>query len=230
MIVAPIGIKFYNVKQDDLNEERQCLLLALVKVISGRVAGSSLQNGHWYGTDDIRTGDGLISGTFVGRSSGGTVHVGDLPELEALRKRNSSSALSGESGHTILMGVGGEANARYAMDADGVELHGSGGDNRFDTMIHPPRVMALDWDPPALAMMGMASKVLAVPGARPGAMVSVSHEGSAAREIPGASTLLWSAQRSGAGEVTVVVMNASPLVVDLPSGVLRLMVTHVDQL
>ena len=31
MIVAPIGIKFSNVKQDDLNEERQCLLLALVK-------------------------------------------------------------------------------------------------------------------------------------------------------------------------------------------------------
>ena len=71
---------------------------------------------------------------------------------------------------------------------------GRGGDNRFDTMIHPPRVLALDWDPPALAMMGMASKVLAVPGVRPGAMVSVSHEGSAAREIPSASTLLWSAR------------------------------------
>jgi hypothetical protein len=199
-----------------------------VEVVSGRVMGTTLQNGHWYGTDDVRTSDGKISGTFVGRSSGGTVHVGDLPSLLGERKDNSST-LSGESGHTFLMGVGGEANARYAMDADGVELHGPGGDAGFDTIVQPPRVAAEEWDPPAIAMMGMASRVLVVPGARAGAIVTVSHEGTAARDVEGAAMLLWSAQCSGEDEVTVVVLNPSPLEVDLPLGTLRLMVTHVDK-
>eukprot|EP01046_Picozoa_sp_COSAG06_P026230 COSAG06_NODE_2248_length_7242_cov_2.199356_2_plen_584_part_00 len=161
-----------------------------VEVISGRVVGTTLQNGHWYGTDDVRTADGAISGTFVGRSSGGQVHVGELESLVALRKENSSK-LSGESGHTLLMGVGGEANARYAMDADGVAMHGPGGDEGFDTIVHPPKVLAVDWDPPPLAPMAVTSHKMAVPTIRPGALCTVSHESTALSDIDGAGTLLW---------------------------------------
>ena len=46
----------------------------------------------------------------------------------------------------------------------------------------------------------------------------------------GAGTLLWSAQVSGVDQVSVVVLNASPLLVDLPAGTMRLMITHVEVL
>jgi hypothetical protein len=35
---------------------------------------------------------------------------------------------------------------------------------------------------------------------------------------------------SGVDQVTVVVLNASPLLVDLPAGTMRLMITHVEAL
>ena len=53
---------------------------------------------------------------------------------------------------------------------------------------------------------------------------------AAIASVAGAATLLWSAQVSGEDEVTVVVLNASPLLVDLPSGKMRLVVTHVEAL
>ena len=199
-----------------------------VEVMAGKIVGTTLQNGHMYGTDDIRTADGKIAGTFVGRTSGGTIHVGDLPGLEELQRANTS-ALSGESEHTLLMGVGGEANARYAMDANGVEMHGPGGDSHFDSLVHPPRVVTVEWDPPPLSAMGVASQTLTVSGVRAGALCSVSHEGTAVTSIAGAGTLLWSAQVSDVDQVTVVVLNASPLIVDLPAGTMRLMVRSVDQ-
>ena len=149
--------------------------------------------------------------------------------LSKLRTSNSST-LSGESEHTLLMGVGGEENARYSRDATGVEMHGPGGDQGFTTVVHPPRLAVVDWDPPSLGTMALASRVLQVPGAEVGALCTVSHEGSAAANIEGASTLLWSAQVSAVGEVSVVVLNASPAAVDLPLGKLRVMVTAADAL
>ena len=170
-----------------------------------------------------------MAGTFVGRSKGGTVHVGNAAGLAALQRENSST-LSGESPHTLLMGVGGETNARYAMDANGVAMHGPGGEHGFDTLVRPPRALAVEWDPPALAAMGVATRALTVRGVQPGAVCSVSHESTAIASVAGAATLLWSAQVSGEDEVTVVVLNASPLLVDLPSGKMRLVVTHVEAL
>lgn len=103
-------------------------------------------------------------------------------------------------------------------------------DSNFNTAIHPPRVMSIEWDPPLLMTMGMASRVLTTAGARPGMLVSASREGTATQNVAGASTLLWSTQCSGIDDVTVVVLNVSPLVVDLPARILRLMVTRVEEL
>ena len=118
------------------------------------------------------------------------------------------------------------------------QLHGQGGDKAFVSTLtmqrhsmHPPKVLVVDWDPPPLAPMAVASHAMTVSAVRPRALCTVSHESTAlSDDIDGAGTLFWSAQVSGPEEVTVVVFNASPHTVNLPAGPMRLMVTHVDHL
>ena len=64
-------------------------------------------------------------------------------------------------------------------------------DFALDTMVHPPKVQVVDWDPPPLAPMAMTSHTMAVPAIRPGALCTVSHESTALSDIDGAGTLLW---------------------------------------
>ena len=95
-------------------------------MLQGQLEGSSIENGHMYGTDDIIDADGNLTGQFSGRTVGGIVRVADNASLVSQR---ADSALSGQSEHTVLMGLAGEENARVAMDADGVVMHGPGGDS-----------------------------------------------------------------------------------------------------
>ena len=45
-------------------------------------------------------------------------------------------------------------------------MHGPGGDSHFDSLVHPPRVATVEWDPPPLSTMGVASQTLTVSGVR----------------------------------------------------------------
>ena len=178
-----------------------------------------------YGTDDIIDADGNLTGQFSGRTVGGICRVANNASLVNQR---ADSALSGQSEHTVLMGLAGEENARVAMDADGVVMHGPGGDSGFNIMLAPPVLATVAWDPPPIATLRSATHVVRVVGARKGGLCTVSHEG--VYGVEAAASLMLSAQVTAADEVTVLALNAGLVTVDLAAGALRVLVAHASNL
>ena len=195
--------------------------LPALTVEGGTVSGVTLLDGQWYGGVDATGSDHAAS--WLSRSAGGFTLVGNGGKMLDERVR-ADAKLSGHSDHALLGGVAGEANARWSLDADGVQQFGDGGDAGFDTRLGRPRAQVIAWDPPPMeAKGGSCSLNVTLDKAAVGDIVAVSHEGMG----PGQLVLL-SAHVGAAGVVTVVAMNAAAEAVDLPNATLRLMLSPVD--
>jgi hypothetical protein len=81
------------------------------------------------------------------------------------------------------------------------------------------------WDPPLLAVGATTKVVVLLPGATPGDVVVAAHSGTAEEGMQevGVSAVVG----PGSGRVTAVLMNLGLMAVDLPAGLLRVVLTKM---
>ena len=106
-----------------------------------------------------------------------------------------------------------------AIDLDGTIRWGDGSGD-FDSALRRSMSSTLLWDPPPLAPERAIKTTVGVHGARPGDVVTVSHEHA------GPYMLSWSAHVSAPGTVMVVVRNSEEARVDLALGRLTVAVSR----
>ena len=136
----------------------------------------------------------------------------------------SSIAPAGNTALTV--GVPGEQASRFVIGTDGslswIDRDGGSPDA---TVLKRMLSNSTQWDPPPLAAGATAKAVVLLPGARAGDVVAAAHSGTAA---DGMQELAVSAVVGpGNGTVTVVVRNLSVAAVDLPAGLVRVVLTQM---
>jgi hypothetical protein len=208
----------------------------------GRVASATLLNDHNGGGVDITTADGVPTGSWSSKNDGGGfTFVSDTVSCPTRKEsqhavEGCSSKLTGLSTHAIIMGMSGEATARLAIDGDGSMKFGNGGaGDAFDTTLHRPITGSKAWDPPPLSG-GAANVTSIVVGACSGNdgspaphfdygcpsgsdVVSVTHS-----ELGMNAVQLTAHVADKGGTIAVVLRNAGMETVDIPSGLLHVVI------
>ena len=180
--------------------------------------GITVNTGGMTAAPDVMDADNVPYGNWISRSSGGWLGVGSGVGSNS---SNMSAHGEGVASHALLFGVAGEKNARVALDFDGAMRYGDGR-GPFHTVHRGSTAHSVPWDPPAL-QPGKSTKFrMETAGARLGDVVTVSHTAT------GEHALMWSAQVAAAGRVVVVVLNSEDCVVDVPAGMLRVVVGRFD--
>ena len=141
----------------------------------------------------------------------------------------SSIAPAGNTALTV--GVPGEQASRFVIGTDGslswIDRDGGPPDAVKPSATVLKRMLSnsTQWDPPPLAAGATAKAVVLLPGARAGDVVAAAHSGTTA---DGMQELAVSAVVGpGNGSVTVVVRNLGVAAVDLPAGLVRVVLTQM---
>ena len=180
--------------------------------------GITVNTGGMTAAPDVMDAANVPFGNWISRSAGGWLGVGT--ELGS-NSSNMTAHGEGAASHALLFGLAGERNARIAMDYDGALRYGDGS-GPFHTVHRGSVAHSVRWDPPSLAPGKSAKHAVEVAGVEVGDVVTVAHTSA------GEHAVLWSAHVSAAGRVLVVALNADEDQVDLPLGMLRVVVGRFD--
>ena len=114
-----------------------------IRVYSGSVGSVTILSSQLTGSVDVLDAQNLPIGSWISRSGGGFTFVGGRSDPagelhghiagEAKLTAGGRGSLSDTSQHAVLVGTGGEANARFAIDNDGSLNWGDGSNDTFHT-------------------------------------------------------------------------------------------------
>lgn len=110
-----------------------------IRVYSGTVNSVTVLSSQLTGSVDVLDAENRPVGSWISRSAGGFVFVGDAPQAESSSGEAALTAGGrhggGTTSHAVLVGLTGEANARYAVSNDGSAHWGDGATDSFHTTL-----------------------------------------------------------------------------------------------
>jgi hypothetical protein len=110
-----------------------------IRVYSGTVNSVTVLSSQLTGSVDVLDAGNRPVGSWISRSAGGFVFVGNAPEAASSTGEAALTAGGrnggGTKSHAVLVGVTGEANARYALSNDGSAHWGDGASDNFHTTL-----------------------------------------------------------------------------------------------
>ena len=167
-----------------------------------------------------------LGGT-VGRSVSGLAVVGDEPSASKLANPEQALELGPHSTAALAVSATGDSAARLAVSAVGHISWGDGGDglthNQSSATLGTVRTATLNWDPPLLAENGVASVNVTVPAG--GRLVQPGDVASASLQQLGFADAQLTAAVAMPGVVKVILRNVGRSSVDVPAGLLRVVVS-----
>ena len=109
-----------------------------IRVFSGQVNSVTVLSSQLTGSVDVLDAENRPVGSWISRSAGGFVFVGDAPTAATSRAGEAALTAGGRNGggtnaHAALVGLAGEANARFALSNDGTMHWGDGASDTFHT-------------------------------------------------------------------------------------------------
>lgn len=160
-----------------------------VRVFAGHVRSITVLDSSHSGAVDVVDHHGVPFGSFVSKTEGGLLLVGENCTSGCTDARlsrtgtnpmpnNDDSVVGRSSGHALLFGLSGETTGRLAVEADGSVQWGGGRGATFDTTLHRSLTSSMVWDPPALSTVSSRTKVrVPLVDVVRGDVVSASHTG-----------------------------------------------------
>ena len=166
---------------------------------------------------------GHILGGTVGRSAGGLTVVGNKPSTSGLQNAPMALELGAHSTAALAVSTAGDTASRLGVSPQGHISWGDGGVHGDKT---PPtatlgtvRTATVDWNPPLLAPNGLATVNITVDGTQQGDVVTTSlvQLGFADAQLTAGVAM--------PGVVKVILRNVGSAPLDLPDGLLRVVVS-----
>jgi hypothetical protein len=209
-----------------------------VRVFDGRVDSITVLSSQLTGATDVLDYNNLPVGATLSRSGGGLTIVGtanssatanaQLTASETPNTPGSSSATRNAAthhtpatttkGHALLLGESGEPAARLAIETNGAMRWGAGHSFSFDTTLHRMTSNTTRLKLAELKPAGVASANVTVSEAGVGDVVT------ATLSSLGDELIFLSARVAAPSRVLVLFRNEAPHAVDLPEGLLRVVV------
>jgi hypothetical protein len=181
-----------------------------VRIYDGTATAVTVIDGGRTGSGDVRDANDLPAGSWLSRSSGGWVIVGDAAAPPPTDARMGVRGAAAEA-HAVLIGQSGEANARLGIGSDGAIRWRSANSTAkgFSTCLLGRLSANMTYDAPSIKPGGWVKTTLALEEAQPGDVVD------ATLSTLGEAAVFLSARVSSLGVVTIFLKNEEETAVDL---------------
>ena len=146
-----------------------------VRIYSGTAIAVTVIDGGRTGSGDVRDANDLPAGSWLSRSSGGWVIVGDAAAKPPTNAHMGVRGAAAEA-HALLVGQSGEANARLGIGSDGAIRWRSTNSTAkgFDASLLGRLSTNVTYDAPSIKPGGWVKTTLGLDGAQPGDVVDAT--------------------------------------------------------